>query len=335
QGREVQITEEMIDYVGGLEDLDKKIIRTIGSATDRLNEDGLRSYRACRLAAKLGFSIEDRTLAAIGETLSVTNMVSAERVRDELVKLLQTDKPSVGLEYMRETGILSLFLPELAECYGVSQNKFHVYDVYYHCVYSCDAARKDDTIIRLSALLHDIGKVPTRREGENGEFVFYNHEVIGARMAKRIMRRLKFSNEEIERTVNLVYNHMFHYTDEWTDGAVRRFMRKVGVENLDDLLDVRRADRKGNGSRDGLPVPIRELEARIKKIIAAENAITVRDLRINGYIIMEEFKIQPGPVIGKILNELLEIVLDHPELNTKEYLLEKAREVFPSLKTGV
>ena len=327
-------SEEVIDYVGGIEDIEKGLIRTIGSAVDRLSEDGLRSYRACRLSSKLGFVIDEKTLSAITSTLEIANMVSAERIRDELLKLLETDKPSVGFEYMRTTGLLNLFLPELADCYEVSQNKFHVYDIYYHCVYSCDAAPKDDTIIRLSALLHDLGKLPTRKEGEGGDFVFYNHEVLGARMAKKIMRRLKFSNEEIERAVNLVYNHMFHYTDEWTDGAVRRFMRKVGVENLEDLFEVRKADRKGNGSREGLPVPIVQLIARIDKIIAAENAITVRDLNINGHIIMNEFNIKPSPVIGKLLNELLEIVLDNPELNTKEYLIEKAREIFPGINTS-
>ena len=322
---------KVIDYVGGIEDLERGLIRTIGSADDRLSEDGLRSFRACRLAAKLGFVIDEATQQSIRKTLDIAGMVSAERIRDEIVKLLQTDKPSVGLEYMRETGLLQSVLPELADCYGVSQNKFHTYDVYYHCVYSCDAARKDNPIIRLSALLHDIGKLPTRKEGEGGDYVFYNHEVIGARIVKKIMRRLKFSNEEVERAVNLVYNHMFHYTDEWTDGAVRRFMRKVGVENLYDLFEIRMADRKGNGSREGLPAPVRTLEHRIQKIIEAANAITVKDLNINGYIIMEEFKVQPGPVIGRLLNELLEIVLDNPELNTREYLLEKGREIFPTL----
>ncbi|HEX8994337.1 MAG TPA: HDIG domain-containing protein, partial [Candidatus Paceibacterota bacterium] len=179
-------THEVIDFVDGIEDIRAGVIRTIGSATDRLGEDGLRSYRACRLASKLGFSIDEATLAAIKATLPVAGAVSIERVRDELVKLLQTDKPSVGLEYMRTTGLLDLFLPELTACYEVSQNKYHMYDIYYHCVYSCDAAIKSDPIIRLSALLHDIGKLPTRREGDDGDNVFYNHEVIGARMTKKI-----------------------------------------------------------------------------------------------------------------------------------------------------
>jgi poly(A) polymerase/tRNA nucleotidyltransferase (CCA-adding enzyme) len=324
----------LIDLVEGMADIRAGIIRTIGSPLDRFGEDGLRTYRACRFAAKLGFEIEEGTFEAIGKTLDVAAKVSVERVKDELVKLLETEKPSVGLEYMRRSGLLNLCLPELAQCHGLDQNKYHLYDIYYHSIYSCDAAPRGNPLIRLAALLHDIGKVPTRREGEDGESTFYNHEVVGSRMARRAMARLKFSNEEIERTVNLVNNHMFHYTEEWTDGAVRRFMRKVGLENLDDLFLLRRADREGNGMRGGLPAPIKELRKRVEKVIADENAITVKDLDINGHIVMEEFGIRPGPVIGKILNHLLELVLDDPGMNRRDVLLEKAREVFPSLSSG-
>ena len=259
-------------------------------------------------------------------------MVSMERVRDELIKLLEADVPSIGFERMRESGLMGLFLPELAAGYGLVQNKYHLYDIYYHSIYSCDAAPKNDPVLRLASLLHDLGKVPTRRPAEGGEYTFYNHEVIGARIARRVMKRLKFSNEEIERVTNMVVNHMFHYTDEWTDGAVRRFMRKVGVENLKDILEIRMADRRGNGMRDGIPQPIRELLRRIDRVIEAENAITVRDLDIDGHVVMEEFDVKPGPIIGHILNELLELVLDDPEMNTRPGLLEKARAIYVQVK---
>ncbi len=250
------MAERVIDLVDGIIDLRAGIIRTIGDPMDRFGEDGLRTYRACRFAAKLGFEIEEGTFEAIAKTLDVAAKVSVERVKDELVKLLETEKPSVGLEYMRKSGLMELFLPELARCYGVEQNKYHLYDIYYHSVYSCDAAPRGNYPIRLSALLHDIGKLPTIRKGDDGENTFYNHEVVGSRMTRKIMTRLKFSNEDIQRVVNLVNNHMFHYTDEWTDGAVRRFMRKVGMENLEELFLLRRADREGNGMRGGLPAPI-------------------------------------------------------------------------------
>ncbi|HQO01902.1 MAG TPA: CCA tRNA nucleotidyltransferase [Spirochaetota bacterium] len=322
------IKQELIDYVGGLDDIDRRIIRTIGDSIDRFSEDGLRPYRACRFAAKLHFTIDSGTFDAIGKTLDVARLVSAERVRDELLKLLDADTPSVGFEYLRESGLLDLMIPELARCYGVVQNKYHMYDIYYHSIYSCDAAPSGNHIVRIAALLHDIGKVATRREGDDGDYTFYNHEVIGSRIAKKILSRLRFSNEEISRITNLISNHMFHYTDEWTDGAVRRFMRKVGVENIDDLFMVRFSDREGNGMRGGLPAPIGKLRRRMERVIEEENAITVKDLDIDGHVLMNEFSITPGPVIGKILNHLLELVLDEPEINERDILLEKAREYY-------
>jgi len=320
-------SRELIDYVDGVRDIGSRIIRTIGDPVMRFTEDGLRPIRACRFASKLNFVIEEKTLRAIPETLDVVRGVSRERIRDELLKILETEKPSVGIEYLRETGLLELFLPELAECYNVSQNRYHIYDVYYHSIYSCDAAPREHPMIRLSALLHDVGKIPTRQPGEDGDFTFYNHEVIGAKMVKKIMKRLKFSNEQIETVNNMILNHMFHYTDEWTDGAVRRFIRKVGLDNIEDLFTLRMADRKGNGARRGLPAPIERLKKRIDRVIEQENAFSVRDLNINGTMLMEEFGLTPGPIIGIILNHLLEAVLDNPELNEKERLLSLSREI--------
>jgi tRNA nucleotidyltransferase (CCA-adding enzyme) len=323
--------EQIIDYVNGLEDIDKRIIRTIGNPIDRFSEDGLRPYRACRFAAKLYFSIDAGTLSAISKTLDTAKAVSAERVRDELLKIMDTGKPSIGLEYMRETGLMNLALPELLEGFNVKQNKYHVYDIYYHSLYSCDAISGSDRIIKFAALLHDIGKAATRKENEDGEGTFYNHEVVGAKITRRIMKRLKFSNEETVKVTNLIINHMFHYVNDWTDGAVRRFMRKVGLENLDDLLLLRLADRRGNGQRDGLPAPILQLQKRIERVIEEDSALTVKDLDIDGHVIMSEFNVEPGPVIGKILNELLEMVLDDPEANKREILLSKAREIYKGL----
>ncbi|MBN2403820.1 MAG: HD domain-containing protein [Spirochaetes bacterium] len=323
--------EQIIDYVNGLEDIGKRLIRSIGDPIDRFSEDGLRPYRACRFAAKLYFSIDTDTLSAIPKTLETAKAVSAERVRDELLKIMDTEKPSIGLEYMRESGLMAIVLPELLEGFNLRQNKYHIYDIYYHSLYSCDAIPGADRIIKFAALLHDIGKPITRKEGEDGEGTFYNHEVVGTKITRRIMKRLKFSNEEIIKVTNLIINHMFHYVDDWTDGAVRRFMRKVGLENLDDLLMLRLADRRGNGQRDGLPAPIMQLQRRIAKVIEEDSALTVRDLDIDGHDIMTEFNVKPGPVIGKILNELLEMVLDDPEANKCEILLSKAEKIYNRL----
>ncbi len=322
---------EIIDYAGGLDDLSAKLIRTIGNPLERFSEDGLRTYRACRFAARLKFRLDDDTFNAISETLHVAEKVSVERIRDEIMKMLEAEIPSIGLEYMRNSGLMAQCMPELAACYGVEQNKYHMFDVYYHSLYSCDSAPADKPLVRLAALLHDIGKVPTRRVGDDGDYTFYNHEVIGTRMVRKLMRRLKFSNDDVARVTNLISNHMFHYTPEWTDGAVRRFMRKAGLDNLEDLFDLRLADRAGNGMREGMPEPIKKLQKRIGKIIEAENAFTVRDLDIDGKVLMDEFKLKPGPVIGKVLNELLEKVLDHPELNRRDTLMEMAGEVLKDI----
>ncbi len=320
------LTGEVIDYVGGVKDISGGIIRTINNPLDRLSEDGLRSYRACRFASKFHFIIEEHTFAAITQTLDISAKVSAERIRDELMKIMATEQPSVGLEYLRTSGLLKQCLPELDAAYGVEQNRFHSYDVYYHCLYSCDAAPVEDPLLRFAALLHDIGKVPCRNRGSDGDYTFYNHEIVGTRMLKTIMRRLKFSNDEITRACNLTVNHMFFYTPEWTDGAVRRFIRKVGLENLDDLLTLREADRAGNGSRKGQSQPVYELQKRIARIIEKDNAFSIKDLNINGNDLITTFNLSQGKMIGEILNYLLELVLDNPEMNTHEILIKEAEK---------
>ncbi|MDA3900411.1 MAG: CCA tRNA nucleotidyltransferase [Spirochaetes bacterium] len=325
--------QELLDYVGGIADLERSLITTIGDPNERLSEDGLRSYRACRFAAKLMFTIDKKTLAGIRETLHIAEKVSVERVRDELLKMMASEKPSVGIEYMRETGLLKIAIPELDACYEVEQNRFHKYDIYYHCVYSCDAASADDVLIRFAALLHDIGKVPCRARGADGDYTFYNHEIVGARMTRALMRRLKFSNDDIDRVINLVSNHMFYYTKEWTDGAVRRFIRKVGLENLDDLIKLRMADRVGNGSRHGQAQPIFRLQEHIERIVEQENAFSVRDLRINGTDLINECGCSQGPQIGEVLHHLLDLVLEDPQLNEYEALKAHVVEYLESKKT--
>ncbi len=326
------ITGVLVDPFGGQKDIKKRIIRTIGDPIERFSEDGLRPFRACRFAAQLEFEIEEKTFDAIRKTLEIASKVSVERIREEFIKILKADKPSIGIELMRKSGLLELFLPELLKGYGIKQNKYHRYDIYFHNLYTCDAATKDDWRIRLAALLHDVGKYYAKKEiekeGEGKKPVFYNHEIIGAAIAKKILRRLKFSNNDINFITHLIRNHMFHYTNQWTDGAVRRFMRKVGLENLDALFELRRADRIGNGLKQGESNSIKKLKERIQQIIEAENAITVKDLAVNGYDIMDELGIKPGPMVGKVLNGLLEIILDDPEKNNRETLLKLAHEIY-------
>lgn len=326
----------VVDLYGGMDDLKAGLIRAVGDPLERFLEDGLRPLRACRFAGKLDFTIEEKTFSAIGGALHVFRQVAAERVREELLKIMAVRAPSVSLEAMRRCGLLEIVLPELVAGYGIEQNEFHKYDIYYHNLASCDAADPGDRRIRLAALLHDVGKVRARenalRRNPEGDAVFYNHEVIGARMADRILRRLRFSNNDRNYICHLIKHHMFHYTDEWTDGAVRRLMRNVGVDLLPDLFALRRADRAGNGKKQGPARSLQKLARRITFIQEAENAITVRDLKVNGRDLMDHFALEPGPVIGDILDHLLESILDDPEKNEPDELIRLAGLFIASLR---
>lgn len=327
---------KITDPYHGMNDLKKKLIRAVGDPMLRFKEDGLRLIRACRFAGQLEFKIEKDTFDAVKKRLDNFTNISVERIKDEIIKIMKAPKPSLAFESMRTSGLLEMIIPELLEGFGVEQNEFHKYDIYYHNLYSCDAASQDSYIIRLAALFHDIGKMRSMRNvekkgGESGNPVFYNHELIGARMTERILRRLKFSNSDREKIIHLIKNHMFHYTNQWTDGAVRRFMRKVGLENISSVFKLREADRAGNGKKHGPAKSLARLKKRIDAVIEAENAITVKDLKINGYDIMEVFSIKPGRIIGDILDALLEEILDDPEKNERDTLLSIAKAI---LKIG-
>lgn len=307
---------KFIDHFNGIKDLHGKLIRAVGDPLKRFKEDGLRPLRACRFAAKLNFKIEPLTLKAISATLDVAERVSPERVHDELVKMLKAKKPSIGLEYMRQSGLLKLYLPELLKCYKVEQPpEYHKFDVYWHSLFSSDAAPAGNYVVRLAALLHDIGKPPAKVD-----LTFYNHDKLGKEMAVKLLKRLRFSNSDIEAVANLIDNHMFDYHSDWSDAAVRRFIRRVGEGNLDDLFALRLADAKAMHQVDNSY--LKELKARIARIIKEEQALHVKDLKIKGEDVMRELNILPGPRVGKVLDELLEKVLEDPSLNTKEKLLK-------------
>ena len=317
--------ETFVDPVGGLNDLGEGIIRTVGDADQRFSEDGLRPLRGIRFAAVLEFSVERLTLEAMARARDHVARVSMERVRDEWIKLLGARVPSVGVELLRETGLLDLFFPELLEGVGMSQNRYHAHDVYKHTLLTLDQAPRDNLRVRLAALLHDVGK-PRTRKIVDGEGSFYDHENVGAKLTKNIMERLKFSRSDREHVTHLVKQHMFHYTEDWSDAAVRRFMKRVGVEFLDDLFELRQADVLAHGAGGDASQNLGELERRIRAVQAREEAVTVADLAITGQEIMQALKLGPGPKVGQILNDLLEQVLEDPDRNTEGRLLELARE---------
>jgi tRNA nucleotidyltransferase (CCA-adding enzyme) len=321
------LTGRLTDPFDGQGDLGRRVVRAVGDAVARFREDGLRPIRAVRQATQLQFEIEPATLVAIGQTLDVFRKVSAERVRDEMLKLLAAPRPSRGLDLMRVTGLLGEVLPELLEGVGCVQNRFHRHDVYGHTLAVVDETH-GGPIVRLGALLHDIGKPRAQqpREGAPGEYSFFKHEIVGAEMADAICRRLRLSTADRERTVAMVAHHMFFYTPDWTDGTVRRFVRRVGPDVLGDLFALREGDIAGRGFGEDPEVELGELRRRVGAVAAADAALRVTDLAIDGRDVMRILGIPPGKQIGLILEQLLELVLDDPSLNepaTLEALVRK------------
>jgi putative nucleotidyltransferase with HDIG domain len=313
-----------VDPAGGWEDLRARVLRAVGDPAERFREDGLRALRAARFAAQLDFALDEATLAAIGAARSEVRRVAVERVRDELHKLVVAERARRGFAVLERTGLLEDLLPELAACRDVYQNRHHAYDVYGHSIAVLESAPREKPRVRWAALLHDIGK-PATKVLRDGEGTFYNHQHLGAEMADALLQRLRFGRAERETVVHLVREHMFDYRAEWTDAALRRFVRRVGRENLADLFDLRIADMLGNGLREGFPHYLEELHARIEAVLARDAALSPRDLVLNGEDIMRELEIPPGPRVGAAQEFLLEAVLDEPARNTAGALRELLR----------
>ena len=315
---------ELIDLFGGEKDLKLKVIRAVGEPADRFKEDALRMMRAVRFSAQLGFAIEPKTERAIVKMAGSIKFIAKERIQIELRKILESGNPYDGIMKLHELKLLQYIIPELEDGH-IEQNRHHIYSVFKHSVLSLKFCPNSDWQVRLAALLHDIGK-PKTKKIINGEGTFYNHEIVGAKMTKKIMERLKFSNEDTDRVVNLVRNHMFYYNvGEVTESSVRRLIRKVGKENLHDLIDLRVADRLGSGVPKAVPYKLRHLQYVMEKV--QNDPVSVKMLKINGTDLMKLLKIEPSPKIGAILDVLLSEVIEDPQLNTKEYLGKKSREL--------
>ncbi len=318
---------ELIDPHRGKEDIQKKIIRAIGSPVDRFSEDPLRMLRACRFSAQLGFSVEDSTLRGIERCASLITNVSSERVRDEMIKILASHAPRRGFLLMDKTGLLRILLPELTACKNIPQKGMHKFDVFHHSLMAMEFA-ENKLHIRLAALLHDIGKPDTLSYSEAGEPRFYNHEMVSEEKSRSILRRMKFP-KAVEKTVcALVRNHMFSYDNLQNDSSIRRFISRVGREELPDLFLLRRADSCGIiGERYSCP-KLSELEDKINSLLHEETALSVGDLSVDGHILSKEAGIPKGPAMGKVLSFLLEAVIDDPGMNTKDRLVELARNYY-------
>lgn len=318
----------LIDPFGGRTDLDTKIIRAVGKPFERFSEDGLRVLRAARFAATLEFDLDKETFAAIEPTLDTFKKVSAERVRDEWVKTMKAKKPSRAFDVMRESGILAITCPEMLEGVGMVQNKWHTFDVWRHGM-ACMDACVGDPILRIAALLHDVGKPRTRAfSDKTQDYTFYDHDRVGAEIADPILQRLRFSTEERQRIVALVRHHLFHY-DEWSDAAVRRWIRRVGKERIEDLYAINEADLRGKAPvvEPEAFAALTALKAHVERVLAEGTALSTRDLAIDGNVLMKELGLKPGRIIGEILETLLEEVTAEPKDNERDRLLSRAREI--------
>ncbi len=318
--------KKVIDPFDGQKDIQAKLVRAVGDPATRFQEDALRMMRAIRIGAQLGFGIEQKTLEAIAKNADLIQHISWERIRDEFFKILTSNYPKNGIELLTSTGLLNHILPELLECKGVQQAHHHVTDVWTHTLNAVAACPSKDPIVRLAVLLHDIAK-PLTADTSGKNVTFYNHEVLGARIAKQIGLRLRLSKKDVQKLFILVRWHMFMYDSHVTDAYIRRFIRRVGVENIPDMIALRIADRLGSGSK---PTSWRfeEMKQRIEGQL--KQPFTMNDMAIDGNDLMKEFKLKPGPQLGKILHELFKIILEEPTKNTKEQLLQIAQSLISS-----
>jgi tRNA nucleotidyltransferase/poly(A) polymerase len=329
---------ERVDPFGGAADIKKRLIRCVGNPEERFAEDGLRTLRAVRFAATLGFTIDEASLAAVRPALGAAAKVSPERVRDELDKILAagaesggenySGKPSDAFRLMEQTGLLELFLPELAACRGVEQKGYHHFDVLDHSLLACDYAAREryPRELILAALLHDTGKPGTRKAGEHKTWTFYQHEKESARLCRNILTRLRYPRALIEKVCHLILNHMFQYEESWSDAAVRRFIIRSGEENLENLYRLRRADAYAMAALKPDPASLLPLIRRVDKILAGARAFSLKDLAVSGKDLIAS-GLKPGKHLGIILKELFDTVVDDPSLNSREKLLEIAGKI--------
>ena len=335
-----------------MKDFEDGVIRTVGEPETRFGEDALRMMRAIRLAATLSFRIESETLAAISTKASLLAKISRERVRDELLKIVASDYPADGIRLLISTGLMEFIIPEILMAKGVDQTGHHTLDVLDHMLTSLEFCPSRDPIVRLATLLHDVGKPKSKRyhcvncgdlikesslvdgmltcpkcqtsQTPHSSATFYGHEVIGARMVEKIADDLRFSAKEKTKLVTLVRWHMFAYQPEMTDASIRRFIKRVGKENISDMIMLRIGDRKGGGSR-ATSWRLMEFQKRIGEQLY--EPMEINDMVVNGKDVMEILSIKPGPKVGEVLKQLFEEVIEDTGKNTRDYLIGRINEL--------
>ena len=317
---------ELVDPFDGRADLEARVVRAVGDPAERFAEDALRMLRAVRFATVLRMRIEPRTADAIVANAQLAETLSGERIQQELDKILLAERPSTGIRLLSDLGLLAVLCPELELCKTIPQDKAVAQDVFEHLLITVDAT-PPELVLRLAGLFHDVGKPETFADGH-----FHQHEFVGEAIARRVLRRWKYPKDTVTAVAHLIRHHMFWYQADWTGSAVRRFIRKVGLDVIPDLFALRRADNIGSGLRPPRMYALEDLWTRVQAEIERSTAFSPRDLEIDGNDVMRELGIGPGPEVGRVIHAVFERVLDDPDLNARERLLALVRDV--GLKPG-
>lgn len=318
---------KVIDPYKGQEDIKSKLIRAVRDPHERFSEDALRMMRAIRIAAELGFEIEPKTFEAIKKNASLINKIAKERVKEELFKLIGSVNPYEGMIFFKNSGLMQEILPELEKCFGVEQKspgRHHIYDVGNHLLMSLKFCKSTDPVVRFATLIHDIGKPQTYKKLGSGVITFYNHEMVSTKIAENIAERLRFSRKESDKFITLIRWHQFTVDERQTDSAIRRFLKNIGLENVEDMLALRVADRLGGGARE-TSWRLEEFKKRLVEV--QKEPFSIKDLKIDGNDVMKALNIKPGPEIGKILADLFEKVENKKIENKKEVLLDELKTI--------
>lgn len=320
--------DKIVDPYHGQDDINDKLIRTVGNPNDRFQEDALRLIRAIRIATELEFDIDPKTFSAIKENSSLIKEIAWERIREELFKILESKNPYNGTTKLRQAGLLQIILPELEKCFGIVQEgpkHDRTYDIGEHSLLTLKHTPSKNPLVRFAALLHDVGKPDTVATSEDKNVTFYNHDLVGGKVVLKIAKRFNLSKKQTDKLYRLVRWHMFTVTEDQTDSAIRRFIKNVGLENTKDIMALRVGDRLGGGTQTETSWRIEKFKERIKQVL--KKPFSINDLKINGNDVMKELNIKPGPKVGEILQKLFEEVLEDASKNNREYLLNRMKNL--------
>ena len=319
--------DRIVDPFHGENDIKNKIIKAVGNPNLRFQEDALRLIRAVRIAAELEFEIEKETKNTIVQNVTLIKNIANERIRDELFKILSSKNCYAGIVLLREVQLLQIILPELERCFGIIQQgpkHARVYDIGEHSLLALKHTPSVNPLVRLAALLHDIGKADTQKVDNLGNVTFYNHDVVGGNLINKISRRFNLSKKQADKLYKLIRFHMFTVDERQTDSAIRRFIKNVGLENIDDIMALRTGDRLGGGTLTETSWRMEKFKSRIKQVLQKPFSIT--DLKVNGTDVMKELNIKAGPKVGEVLQKLFEEVLEDSSKNNRDYLTQRMKK---------